>query len=102
MHQALVLGNGFALVAFPLYVLVGVAAVLIMRALNGTRQGNAWYWLFNALFMFGLAGWNMWTMEPGGLNVVATTALVGLFVFGMCCLLIAWRRWQEQRSTDHG
>ncbi len=102
MYQALVLGNGLALVAFPLYALIGVTAVLLTRAWNGTAQGNARYWLLNALFMFGLFEWNAWTIEPGALNVVFTTALIGLFVFGICCLLIAWRRWQEQRSADHG
>lgn len=99
MYHTLLSGDMRAMQMLPLYILIGPFAVLTTRALNGAAQGNALYWLLNALFMFGLFGWNAWTVPLHTLNGLAVVALWGLFFYGMICLVTAWRRWHQRRDV---
>lgn len=104
------------MIAFPLYMLVGMSVAMGTRFLAATAQGTMWYWLACAAFNFGLFGWQVrdmldrvrlhqtaglsWTGIPDiGLSIMA---LGGLCVFSLFCLVVAWRRWREQRSTHDG
>lgn len=102
-------GDGRSIMMLALYNMLGPLVIVITRALNGTVQGNAQYWLLCGLFTLALLGWNMWTIRPSMLVVEqagapgpeAITIIIVLassctFVFGVICLITAWRRWQDR------
>lgn len=110
-YLLLIGADGRSIMVLGLYNMIGPVVILITRALNGTAQGNAQYWLLCGLFMLGVLGWNMWTVGPSifameqagapgpeALTMVIVLASSCTFVFGVICLITAWRRWQDWRD----
>lgn len=108
-------GDGRSIMVLALYNMLTPLVIMITRVLNGTAQGNALYWLLCGVFTLGLFTWNIRTVGPAmlaaeqagtsgpeALTMIVVLALSCTCVFGVICLIAAWRRWQEQRNNRHG
>jgi len=108
-------GDGRSIMVLAMYNMLGPLVIVTTRALNGTAQGNALYWFLCGVFTLALLRWNVLTLGPfmlaaehagasgpDALTMIIVLASSCMLLFGIVCLLPAWRRWQEQRSADHG